>query len=45
MGKTLAFSRRFDEVERRFVKDPNNPRIKLELDRLWVEFNHYQKTR
>ncbi len=43
--KTLSFAKRFEDVERRFVKDPNNPSIKLELDRLWVKFNHYQSTR
>ena len=45
MNKTLSFAKRFEDVERRFVNDPNNPSIKLELDRLWTKFNHYQKTR
>jgi len=45
MNKTLAFAKRFEYVERRFIKDPNNPRIKLELDALWEEFNQYRKFR
>lgn len=45
MDKTVSFAKRFEDIERRFVKDPNNPSLKLELDRLWVKFNHYNKSR
>ena len=43
MGKALAFERRFNEVEKRFIKDPNNPRIKMELDAIWDEYHSYRK--
>ncbi len=45
MNKTLSFAKRFEDVENRFIRDPNNPRIKLELDALWEEFNKYRKFR
>jgi len=45
MSRALSYAKRFDYIERRFVKDPNNPRIKLELDALWEEFNRYVKNR
>ena len=45
MNKYAWYDKRFNELESELLKDPDNPRIRLKLDRLWEQFGEYRSHR